>query len=898
MVKAIDPIGPYASAQALAAHGLQVLPARHAHKDKAPTVKWKLYQNTRITENNIRQWFFGREPKNYWVLCGKLSGVVVLDTDSAGGEAWWRAQPGMADLMDRTARVKTAKGHHYWFKIPESHTRVVQGWAVHPETHNTEDVSFDFRGEGGGVLAPPSVHETGVTYTWETPFSEILDCPPELLTGAYRQEAPPTRTKAGESPSGAVTAVGGGQVRSLLVGLLSSPPAQGGRNDWMARVAGHYAAQYRNQEDLFLLHCQQANAMLSPPLEEGEFNKTCRSLWDKEQGKASEEVHGLFEFSADAGWLRGTGRKLMTQTRQVVKDEATDEVSTEYPPDDWADFDIKCLGVILGGEGENSDYWVILLRSSTTETLETVLPGAILGDTGKLTTWLANKRCTILPPDNMFPRSGTYGVRLQRYLESQNPPKTHVTAQLGWSATAREGQGGFVTLDDIITADQRLSFTDAGIRPDPRMRQQAAASHHYGFRGSRKEARRVLREVLTYQEETVTSVFGAWWAACLLKPQLQGSGMFPFMAIEAPSESGKTTGFFNMMVQMNGSTKGQSIQTGPATRNAIAAHNNGIVWIDDMDDPARIMELLRTATANGTIAKQGGADFGATMEFRLVAPVLLSGEALGISMQKATADRAIQLEVRSPTKRRSLHDPSKPQWDDIQALQAQYPEQDGRSGLSALAGWYVQIALGQAGPARDALHAASRGDGRSSQKHAVLLAGARLLDALVASSPQGVALAWAEGGEHYRRVFEWVTGQKAAYNPLDNALTQELLPWALRHFDFPTTPEWRPNGDSDPVWVEGDEVKPGHLLSPSSEITIWFHPGNLAAAWAKHNRGKALDRVHTEEALRKQADAVRTGVNKRKRQTGGNQKALYFFQIGGDLGRAVLRRASGAGTGG
>jgi len=92
----------------------------------------------------------------------------------------------------------------------------------------------------------------------------------------------------------------------------------------------------------------------------------------------------------------------------------------------------------------------------------------------------------------------------------------------------------------------------------------------------------VLDEVLTYHDETVTSVFGAWWAACLLKPQIEvATSLFPFVAIEAPSESGKTNGFFQMMTQLNGNTRGETQPTKAALRDMAAAHRNGIVWVDD-----------------------------------------------------------------------------------------------------------------------------------------------------------------------------------------------------------------------------------------------------------------------------------------------------------------------------
>jgi hypothetical protein len=885
MVRAIDPIGPYAIAKAMVDQGLQVLPARHADPNKAPTVKWKLYQNDRVTENNIRQWFFGREPKNYWVLCGKLSGVVVLDTDSPEGEAFWRNIPTMREAMDRTARVRTSKGKHYWFKIPEGYTKTVQGWAIHPETHQTDDISFDFRGEGGGVLAPPSVHETGLVYTWEVAFEEAIDAPLELLNGTYRTEAPPTRGKAGGGASATVTTTAGGTVRSLLVGLLSSPPAEGGRNEWMARVAGHYAAQYRKQEDLFWLHCQQANNSMPTPLDEGEYRKTCQSLWDKEQGKPDEELTGLHTYGSDNGWLHGSGRRIFTQTRR--QDPETGEAIFEAA--EWANFDIKAIGVSVGEDGDEADYWVRVFRDlgGKPDNLDVILPGRVLGDTAKLNVWLAGLRVSVVPPDNLFPRSGGYGVRLQRYLEFQKPAKMRITRVLGWDAKIREGRGGFVTHDGILTGSEKIEFAEAGVRPDPALQNRGVAAHHYGFTGSKKEARRVLREVLTFQDETACSIFGAWWAACLLKPQLQTkSSLFPFMAIEAPSESGKTNGFFDLMVQLNGNTRGETVPTFAALRNMTAAHRNGIVWVDDLDDPRHLMELLRAATGGGTITKSGTNSAGGwagTSDSVIVSPIVLSGESLGMGTTKALQDRAVAIRVGSPTSRMSLHNPDRPQWDDVLELRRQYP-----SGLSSVAGWLIQLALQQETKTLDAL-AATRavvGKGRNADKNGILLAGAMLLDSLVATGPEKVTEAWAGGGAHYARVLDWVKQQQAGYNDTENALTLEVLPWALKIGGWPNQATFSEYGHHTPAFIEGDENKIGGIV-------LRFNYGLLADAWSRDKHGRVESRTHSADALTAQGRVV--AVPGKNPLVGlheaPSRKPLRYARINGDLALEILRRS-------
>lgn len=891
MVKAADPIGPYQNAKALAALGLQVLPALYADKLKAPTVKWTAYQTQRIGLGVLKQWFDRPGNKNYWVLCGALSGVVVIDTDNAAADAWWRSELG-DELLDSTTSVKTARGRHYWFKIPAGWTEPVKSWSKHPlgaDAGDEDALSFDFRGEGGGVIAPPSVHESGLVYSWSVPFSEIKEAPPGLLDGAIRAKAPgeepggARRTAGGGGASG-VTRIGPGGRAGGLADLLSSPPAEGGRNVWMTNIAGHYATEYRNAEDLFLTQCRVANSLLDTPLDPAELDKILGSIWRTEQGKPVEAVRGVVEFNAENGWLRGTGRRLMTQTRH--QDPETGDI--EYPPAEWANFDIKAIGVSETQDGGEADYWVRVFRE--VGPVDVILSGKVLGDTGRLNTWLSALRVSILPPDNIYPRTGGYGTRLQRYLESQEPPHTSITRVLGWHPNIMRGAGGFVTHKEIITAAARVAFADAGVRPDPALQSQGLAAHDYGFGPpkNKKEARRVLREVLTYQDETACSVFGAWWAACLLKPQIQqAAALFPFMAIEAPSESGKTTGFFNMMIQMNGNTRGETIPTVAVMRSMAAAHSNGIVWVDDLDDASGLTELLRASTANGTVSKMSGTAWDSSADFRIVSPIVLSGESLGMGKQKALQDRAVSLAVSSPVGRMSLHDPARKQWDDILAMRAAYP-----NGLHVLAGWYVQMALQHASATLQTIQEskAAAGKGRNADKNAILLGGAMLLDCLTATSATQQQAAWAGGGAHYARVLKWVMAQVLAYNDLENALTLEVLPWAISHYGEQTTPRHSDQGDHTPVWIESDPASE-QLGGGGGGLCIRFNTRLLAAAWKRSERGGRVEsRTHSADALNKQAMLVKdSGKGLLKRLDNGSPQR--WMGISGDLAQTILGRA-------
>ncbi len=149
--------------------GWNVLPLKP--KGKAPALdKWEKYQRERVTVEELDQW-----ETNYWtqganlaIITGEISGVVVIDVDS---------EQGFEELLKHwdgeTLTVKTSKGRHFYFKHPSD------GYAL------TNSVKFllgvDFRGNGGYVVAPPSIHESGHEYTWENWGIPIADLPLALL---------------------------------------------------------------------------------------------------------------------------------------------------------------------------------------------------------------------------------------------------------------------------------------------------------------------------------------------------------------------------------------------------------------------------------------------------------------------------------------------------------------------------------------------------------------------------------------------------------------------------------------------------------------------------------------------------------------------------------------------
>ncbi len=878
-------------AQGLSDMGFNVLPARY--KDKSPQIPWTKYQSTR-TDKLLPSWFGGSGNRNFWIMTGRMSGIIVIDCDTEAGDKWWRDRIG--EEMDATAKVQTRKGHHYYFRIPDDwpEEKVIQSWSVHPKEDDRWEESFDVRADGTGVIGAGSVHETGHVYQWvlpegETePYDAIQPAPPRLLDGGWRAEAPQSATASG---SGTRTSTGG-TTRSMLSALLGNPPTGegSGRNDWLARVAGHYAKTYHNQEDLYRAHVEQANDSMAEPLSKKEFTKTVDSIW-----KGEHERNVARALDGDCGWLQDGGYVIMTQ---VVLKTAGDEAVYDLAP--YSNFNIKAKGVMVDDDGQRT-YWVeiVVKRAGGHEDhIDAVLPAAVTGDDRKLRGWLASYGVQVLEPDNLWPKQGSPSLRIQRYLESQQPPTVKISATLGWDAEILNGAGGFITHDGVITATDVLPTNGCGVRANPALLTGGLAPHHYGFDNDGLEAKRVLREVLTFHADEITAVFGAWWAACLVKPQIEEySSLFPFVAVEAASESGKTNGFFDMMVQLNGNTRGESQPTKAALRDMASAHRSGIVWMDDLDDPSNLMELLRAATSGGSLTKMSEDRMG-IKNAKIVSPLVISGEQLGMSTQKALIDRAIMIHATSPTGRMSVHDPERPQWDDILELRERYPR-----GLSALAGWIVQDALSQTQNVLAAMKAGRKGvAGRAADKVAVLRAGAKLLDYLVSETP--ATYQWDVGGTYTQRVEDYLAARPiAAGSNFDNALTLNVLPWALRQYDYPDKPHAKryEEGTHTPVFVRspdgvGRTVKQILKLEPDEHQgipEIWYSVPFLAQAWSQHKRGMVDKRTESEGALKQQADAI-TGMGPgRQVRINGTTTRGFYRVIRGPLVLRILARADG-----
>lgn len=101
----------------------------------------------------IEEWWRRAPEANVGIACGAASDLCVIDIDDPNTEAARKLI--VAPELEFAPRVATSAGLHLYVRFDErikNGVRVLDG--------------IDSRGEGGYVLAPPSIHPNGTAYAW------------------------------------------------------------------------------------------------------------------------------------------------------------------------------------------------------------------------------------------------------------------------------------------------------------------------------------------------------------------------------------------------------------------------------------------------------------------------------------------------------------------------------------------------------------------------------------------------------------------------------------------------------------------------------------------------------------------------------------------------------------
>ena len=224
---------------------------------KTPLMPWKRYQTELATEAEVRLWFEAWPSMNIGMATGAVSGTVVLDGDSDAAIKFALSQ-GEGELAE-APMVTTGKGAHWYLEHPgEVVKNFAHKWPM-----------LDFRGDGGYVLLPPSLHRSGNRYQWHaTPeqMGGLLSVPPWLME-ALRGKKPASSDGNAEEREG------------IDFGSFVDGVGEGQRNDMLFRLACKLRGEGLDL-DLAKLAVLGAAERCTPPYDHEEALAIVERVWE------------------------------------------------------------------------------------------------------------------------------------------------------------------------------------------------------------------------------------------------------------------------------------------------------------------------------------------------------------------------------------------------------------------------------------------------------------------------------------------------------------------------------------------------------------------------------------------------------------------------------------------
>lgn len=241
-------------------NGKRPFPDTHGHRDAT---------TDRAT---IRRWWREWPDANVGIACSSVHGPIVLDIDGPEG---WATVNELELPPTREATSRRAHRRHFYFDPPTSGIEVKRHIKVRPE--------FDVLGDGGYVVAPPSVHPaTGRRYKWlnEYQLAPLPDSVVKLLGPIKRGPAPP----------------------------LPDVFEEGKRDELLTSLAG--SMRRRNASpDAMLAALREENATrCNPPLPDRQLRKIVKSIAKKTPVTAGEHLTDL-----------GNARRFIRQHAESVR---------------------------------------------------------------------------------------------------------------------------------------------------------------------------------------------------------------------------------------------------------------------------------------------------------------------------------------------------------------------------------------------------------------------------------------------------------------------------------------------------------------------------------------------------------------------------------------------------
>jgi putative DNA primase/helicase len=228
---------------------------------KHPRTKNGLKDAT-TNETTIRRWWKMWPQANIGIATGAGSGLVVLDNDTykGGDESLSDLEQSYGPLSETVQQLTGGGGLQYFFAHPGT-----------PVKNGVERLGpgLDIRGDGGYVIAPPSLHASGKRYAWELshhPDETVLVPLPPWLLALCQAATRRTRPDAG------------------------APIPHGQRNDTLFKLGASLRARGCT-EAVILAALRAMNAtQCCPPLDDAEVTTVAASCAQYPAGQSRQDA--------------------------------------------------------------------------------------------------------------------------------------------------------------------------------------------------------------------------------------------------------------------------------------------------------------------------------------------------------------------------------------------------------------------------------------------------------------------------------------------------------------------------------------------------------------------------------------------------------------------------------
>ena len=244
-------------AQYYSTMGLRVFPLQPGRKTPATPHGCKDATSDSV---QVEAWWSGPQPYNVGIATG--GGLVVLDVDinhdggKYGDETLKELEQQYGPLPDTWMCLTGGGGVHYYFRCEDPALTVVAGFLP----------GLDYRGAGGYVAAPPSIHESGREYVWKmehTPTVPIAPLPEWLHTLMLNGSKPAPAPKR-EAPE---------------------KVTEGQRNTKLFKLAASLCGKGLTVAEITTAVMEANKGRCNPPLPDSEVKAICNSAGRYERGK-------------------------------------------------------------------------------------------------------------------------------------------------------------------------------------------------------------------------------------------------------------------------------------------------------------------------------------------------------------------------------------------------------------------------------------------------------------------------------------------------------------------------------------------------------------------------------------------------------------------------------------